>query len=428
MSDHLFPHYTNPGADSYKQKILPLRDRMTVYNGWLMNRLEEMLPGLMDETGIDLWVVVAREYNEDPVIMSLLPEPNLYARRRTILLFHRQREGVERLAVYRYGFGDFYKGVWDPDEEEQYECLAKIIKEKDPKKIGINVSNIFAFGDGLTHGEYTLMVDALGDLSERLVPAEALCIRWLETRSKEELEVYPILVELTHAIIQEAFSSKVITAGVTTVDDMHWWIRQKMLDLGVEMWFPATVDRQGHGDSYEDKERTRVIHRGDLLHCDVGFYYLGLATDVQQNAYVLKQGETDAPQGLKDALVDANKLQDFLASAMKNRRTGNEILREALDKAWADGIKPSIYTHPLGVHGHAAGPTIGLWDQQGGVPSRGDYPLHPNTCYAIELNAKKEVPEWDNQEVRMSLEQDAWWTGEELLFMAGRQKKLHLVS
>ncbi len=428
MSDHLFPHYTNPGADSYRQKILPLRDRMTVYNGWLMNRLEEMLPGLMDETGIELWVVVAREYNEDPVIMSLLPEPNLYARRRTILLFHRQQEGVERLAVYRYGFGEFYKGVWDPNEEEQYECLAKIIKEKDPKKIGINVSNTFTFGDGLTHGEYTLMVDALGDLSERLVPAEALCIRWLETRSKKELEVYPMLVELTHAIIQEAFSSKVITAGVTTVDDVQWWIRQKMLDLGVEMWFPATVDRQGHGDSYEDNERTRVIHRGDLLHCDVGFYYLGLATDVQQNAYVLKQGETDAPQGLKDALVDANKLQDFLAFAMKNRRTGNEILREALDTAWADGIKPSIYTHPLGVHGHAAGPTIGLWDQQDGVPGRGDYPLHPNTCYAIELNAKKEVPEWDNQEVRMSLEQDAWWTGEELRFMAGRQKKLHLVS
>ena len=428
MSDHLFPHHTNPGANSYRQKILPLRDRMTVYNGWLMNKLEKLLPGMMDETGIDLWVVVAREYNEDPVIMSLLPEPNLYARRRTILLFHRQPEGVERLAVYRYGFGDFYKGVWNPDEEEQYECLANIIKEKNPEKIGINVSNTFSFGDGLTHGEYTLLVDALGDLSERLAPAETLCIRWLETRSDEELQAYPMLVELTHAIIQEAFSSKIITAGVTTVDDVQWWIRQKMLDLGVEMWFPATVDRQGHGASYEDNERTRVIHRGDLLHCDVGFYYLGLATDVQQNAYVLKQGETDAPQGLKDALIDANKLQDFHASAMKTGRTGNEILKEALDNAWADGIKPSIYTHPLGVHGHAAGPTIGLWDQQGGVPGRGDYPLHPDTCYAIELNAKREVPEWDNQEVRMSLEQDAWWTGEELVFMAGRQKKLHLVS
>ena len=428
MSDHLFPHYNNPGADTLGQKILPLRERMSVYNGWLMKRLEEMLPGFMDETGIDMWLVIAREYNEDPVIMSLLPEPNLYARRRTILVFHRKPDKVERLAVYRYGFGDYYEGIWDPDKEEQYECLARIIKERDPKKVGINVSNTFAFGDGLTHGEYTLLVEALGDYKERLVPAETLCIRWLETRSKEELEAYPMLAELTHAIIQEAFSSKIITPGVTTVDDVQWWMRQKMLDLGVEMWFPATVDRQGHGDSYEDKEKTMVIHRGDLLHCDVGFFYLGMATDVQQNAYVLKQGETDAPQGLKDALADANKLQDFHAAAMKTGRTGNEILKIALDNANKSGLKPSIYTHPLGVHGHAAGPTIGLWDQQGGVPGRGDYPLHPDTCYAIELNAKRKVPEWDDQEVRMSLEQDAWWTGEKLVFLAGRQKRFHLVS
>jgi len=428
MSDHLFPHYNNPGADALGQKILPLRERMRVYNEWLMKRLEQMLPGFMDETGIDMWLVIAREYNEDPVIMSLLPEPNLYARRRTILVFHRKPDKVERLAVYRYGFGDFFEGIWDPEKEEQYECLARIIKERDPKKIGINVSNTFAFGDGLTHGEYSLLVEALGDNKERLVSAETLCIRWLETRSKEELEAYPMLVELTHAIIQEAFSSKVITPGVTTVDDVQWWIRQKILDLGVEMWFPATIDRQGHGDSYEDKEKTKVIHRGDLLHCDVGFFYLGMATDVQQNAYVLKPGETEAPQGLKDALADANKLQDFHAEAMKNGRTGNEILKIALDNANKSGLKPSIYTHPLGVHGHAAGPTIGLWDQQGGVPGRGDYPLHQDTCYAIELNAKRAVPEWDNQEVRMSLEQNAWWTGEKLVFMAGRQKKLHLVS
>jgi Xaa-Pro aminopeptidase len=237
-----------------------------------------------------------------------------------------------------------------------------------------------------------------------------------------------MLVELTHAIIQEAFSSKVITPGVTTNEDVQWWIRQKMLDLGVEMWFPATVDLQGHGVKHDDKEKRKTIMRGDLLHCDVGFYYLGLATDVQQNAYVLRHGETDAPKGLKDALADANKLQDFHAEAMKTGRTGNTILKTALDNARKAGINPSIYTHPIGVHGHAAGPTIGLWDRQDGVPGRGDHPLHPDTCYAIELNAKKEVPEWDGQEARMSLEQDAWWTGDRLVFLAGRQKKLHLVS
>jgi Xaa-Pro aminopeptidase len=428
MNDNLFPHYSNPGANSIGKKILPLRERMRVYNGWLKNRLEKLLPSHMDETGIDMWIVIAREYNEDPVIMSLLPKPNLYARRRTILVFHRKPKSVERLAISRYGFDDFYEGIWDPEKENQYECLSRVVKERTPDKIGINVSNTFAFGDGLTHGEYTLLVDALEELSERFVSAETLCIRWLETRSKEELESYPTLVELTHAIIQEAFSSKVITPGITTVDDVQWWIRQKILELGLEMWFPATVDRQGYGDSYEKNDKTNVIHRGDLLHCDVGFYYLGLATDVQQNAYVLKLEETDAPQGLKDALADANKLQDYHADAMKTGRTGNEILKIALENARKAGLNPSIYTHPLGVHGHAAGPTIGRWDQQEGVPGKGDYPLHPDTCYAIELNAKRNVPEWDDQEVRMSLEQDAWWTGEKLIFMAGRQKKLHLVS
>jgi Xaa-Pro aminopeptidase len=428
MSDHLFPHYTNPGSESYRQRIQPLRQRMEVYNGWLRKRLETLLPRLMDECGIEMWLVVAREYNEDPVIMSLLPEPNLYARRRTILVFHRKPDKVDRLAVYRYGFGDFYEGVWDPEKEEQYECLARIIRERNPKNVGINVSEAWSFGDGLTHGEYTQLVNALGDLSNKLTSAEILCVRWLETRIAEELETYPTLVELTHAIVQEAFSSKLITPGVTSTEDLQWWMRQRMLDLGVEMWFPATVDLQGHGDPHDAKEKRTVIKRGDLLHCDIGFYYLGLATDIQQNAYVLKPGEMDAPQGLKDAMADGNRLQDHHAEAMKTGRTGNEILRLALENAKKEDINPSIYTHPIGVHGHAAGPPVGLWDQQGGVPGRGDYPLYPDTCYAIELNAKKRVPEWGGQEVRMSLEQDAWWTGEKLVFMAGRQKKLHLVS
>jgi Xaa-Pro aminopeptidase len=428
MEDQLFPPYTNPGSESYRSKILPLRDRMKVYNGWLKKRLETILPELMDECGIEMWVIIAREYNEDPVIMSLLPEPNLYARRRTILVIHRKPEVLDRLAVYRYGFGDFYEGVWDPEKEEQFECLARIIHERNPSNIGINVGEHYAFGDGLTHGEYERLVNALGDLNGRLESAEKLCVRWLETRIKDELESYPMLVELTHTIIQEAFSSKIITPGITTTEDVQWWMRQKILDLGLEMWFPATVDLQGYGDSYEAEEKRTLIKRGDLLHCDIGFYYLGLATDVQQNAYVLKQGETDAPKGLKEALRDANSLQDFHAEAMKTGRTGNEILKIALDKAKKSGINPSIYTHPIGVHGHAAGPTIGLWDQQEGVPGRGDHKLYKNTCYAIELNAKKEVPEWESQEVKMALEQDACWTGDKLMFLAGRQKKLHLVS
>jgi Xaa-Pro aminopeptidase len=430
MDEVIYPGL-NVGANSYKPRILSLRKRTEVYNEWLKNRLDNLLPKLMEESGIELWVVIAREYNEDPVILSLIPKPNLYARRRTILIFHKQDEKVDRLTVYKYGMQGFYESVWDPQKEEQYECVARIIKERNPENIGINVSETWAFGDGLTHSEYSNLVNSLGDMSERLTSAEKLCVRWLETRSEEELESYPMLVELTHAIIKEAFSSKVITPGITSTEDVQWWMRQKILDLGLEAWFPATVDLQGP-DSIRtgplDKTGRKIIKRGDVLHCDIGFYYLGLATDVQQIAYVLKHGETNAPKSIKDAFADANKLQDHHAKAMKTGRTGNEILKIAKESSAADGIKGSIYTHPIGVHGHAAGPIIGLWDKQEGVPGRGDYKLHKNTCYAIELNAKRAIPEWDDQEVTIGLEQDAWWTGEKLIFLAGRQKKIHLIS
>jgi hypothetical protein len=261
---------------------------------------------------------------------------------------------------------------------------------------------------------------------KRTKPAARLCVGWLEKRLPEEIEAYQGLVEITHAIVSEAFSSKVITPSVTTTDDVVWWMRQTMHDLGVQAWFQPSVSIRAPDITNEN--RRKLIKEGDLLHCDIGFYYLGLATDIQQNAYVLKLGENDAPEGLKIALKEGNRLQDIHAEAMETGKTGNQILKTALDKAKGEGLKPSIYTHPIGVHGHAAGPIIGLWDKQEGVPGRGEYELNDDTCYAIELNIKKEIPEWNNLEIRMALEQDAVFTKGKLHFMAGRQRKLHLVG
>jgi hypothetical protein len=417
-------------SDVFKSKILPLRRRAEVRNSWLKQRLDTVLPEIMRREGFDMWIVVAREYNEDPVIMTLLPEPMMYARRRTILVFHLKEDGsLERLVLSRYGLQDFYEGVWDPDEEEQYDCLGRIVRDRDLGVIGINVSETFGFGDGLTHGEYLMLEAALGDeYMGRTGGAERLAVGWLERRIKPEVDAYSGIVEITHAIIGEAFSSRVIHPGITTTDDVVWWMRQKMLDLGFKAWFQPSVDIQAPGQKYDDKDKRKLILPGDLLHCDVGFFYLGLATDVQQNAYVLKLGETDAPEGLKAVLANGNRLQDIHVEAMVAGRTGNQILKAALDKAAEEGLKASIYTHPLGFHGHAAGPTIGLWDQQEGVPGRGDYELFDDTCYAIELNVKKEVPEWEGQEVRMALEQDAVFTGGKVYWLAGRQTKLHLVG
>jgi Xaa-Pro aminopeptidase len=416
-------------VDEIKPSILPLRQRASVRNDWLRDRLESYLPKLMAREGFDMWVIIAREYNEDPVIMSMLPEPFMYARRRTILLLTLLKNGmVERLTFARYGMGDFYKTVWDPDKEEQYDCLALEIKKRKPEKIGINVSETTAFGDGLTHGEYTQLARTLGSkYSKRLIGAEALAVGWLEHRTQRELNAYPSIVAITHTLVEEAFSSRVIHPGITTTDDVAWWMRQKMVDLGLQPWFPPTVDLQAPDQPYDKPAKRSLIEPGDLLHCDIGFYYLGLATDVQRNVYVLKHSECDAPEGLKTALRDGNRLQDILSEEMVIGRTGNLVLKRAREKAISEGIVPSIYTHPLGTHGHAAGTTIGLWDKQEGVPGTGDYPLHSDTCYAIELNAKKAVTEWGGQEVRMSLEEDALLTSSGLRWLKGRQTRLYLI-
>ncbi|MFZ5916442.1 MAG: M24 family metallopeptidase [Chloroflexota bacterium] len=422
-------------ADAYKNKILPLRARAEVRNTWLTQRLDEVLAELMQREGFDMWIVAAREYNEDPVIMTLLPEPAMSARRRTILVFGLDADGrLERLTLDRYGHGDFYRAAWNPDEEDQYDCLARIVRERDPQSIGLDVSENFAFADGLTHNEYTNIAAALGEpYTARIKGAERLAVGWLERRIPPELTVYRGIVEIGHAIIAEAFSNLVVQPGITTTDDVVWWMRQKMLDLGLQAWFQPTVDIQARGEPFapigkKEQERRKLIQPGDMLHCDVGFVYLGLATDQQQLAYVLEPGESEAPAGLRAGLAEGNRFQDIHLEAMAVGRTGNQVLRVALEKAKGEGLNPMLYTHPIGYHGHAAGPTIGLWDQQGGVPGRGDYELFDDTCYSIELNVKKAIPEWDGQEVMFGLEEEAALSGGRMYWLDGRQTAFHLIG
>ena len=411
--------------------ILPLRRQAEVRDGWLKTRLETILPELMQRESLDMWIVICREYNEDPVIMSMLPATSMSARRRAILLFTRQADGeVERLTVSRYGYEGFYEAVWKPDQEEQYACLARLIRERDPGRIGVNVSPTFAFGDGISRTEHQLLSEALDEpCASRLVSAEGLCVGWLERRLPEEIAAYPRLVEMGHQIIARAFSSEVIHPGITTTDDVVWWMRQTMQAAGLSAWFQPTIDLQAPGKSFEFTESPcQTIQPGDLLHCDMGFHYLGLATDQQQHAYVLKAGESEAPAGIRAALQDGNRLQDILLAEMRVGRSGNEVLRSALALAEAEGLRAQIYTHPLGYHGHAAGPLVGLWDRQDGVPGAGDYPLVHDTVYSIELNIVKSLPEWAGQDARIMLEEDAVLSGGEMRWLDGRQTSLFLIG
>lgn len=416
-----------------REQVLPLRSQADVRNSWLTQRLEMVLPEILAREGLDMWLVACREYNEDPVIMSLLPQPNMSARRRMVLIFNRKPDGsVERLTLGRYGLGDYYAAAWDPDKETQEEALRRMVSECNPQSIGIDVAPDFAFGDGLSHNEYEWIAGALGSsLMDRTTTAERMAVGWLERRIAPELAAYPGIVALGHQIIAEAFSRHVVTPGVTSTDDIVWWMRQTMQDAGLQAWFSPTIDIQAPGEPSRQPglpaPGRKTILPGDMLHCDMGFVYLGLATDQQQLAYVLKPGESDAPAGLKAGLAAGNRFQEIHLEQMVIGRSGNDVLRAALAQAKEEGIKPSLYTHPLGYHGHAAGPVIGLWDRQEGVPGRGDYEVFDDTVYSIEFNVRADVPEWGGQEVIFALEEDAALSGGKMWWLDGRQERFHLI-
>jgi len=418
-------------------EILPMRERAAVIDRWLEYRVQTVLPDLMRRSGIDLWVLISREYNEDPVLETFLPSKWQSARRRTILMVYDPGDGqpLETLAIARYGVGTLFEKAWDKETDgDQWQRLAELIAERDPKAIGINVSDTFALADGMTETEHALFEASLEpSLRERIVSAEPLAVGWLETRSDAEMAVYPQIVRIAHTILAEGLSETVIQPGVTTTNDVAWWYRDRIRELGLTAWFHPSVSLQRPQKPVMDqkaeiaaKDDDNVIQPGDLLHVDLGITYLRLNTDTQQHAYVLRPTETAPPADLRHAFETGNRLQDILTGEFETGRSGNEILASALAKAKREGITASIYTHPIGYHGHAAGPTIGMWDQQGGVPGAGDYPLYPNTAYAIELYAESNVPSFGGP-VRIKLEEDAIFDGDRVWYIDGRQREIYLI-
>lgn len=439
MSCCLFPSFAQPAQ---KPKPMPsMREQAEIQQRWLKLRLERVLPALMRKQGVEMWLVICREYNEDPVYRSLTSPTVFAARRRTILVFHdRGAElGVDRLALGGGSNGGLYRVYRDQEVENrelygegQWALLKKLIAERNPKTIGVNISATHAFSDGLSAGEWEKLQQTLGpELQKRIVRAELLPLRYIETRLPEMLPTYRHMQEIVHWIIERAFSAEVIKPGKTTNQDVVWWMRQQVNDLGLGTWFQTTVrvQRKGAGIPSNLAEDVPVtIERGDVLHCDFGLTAMGLATDTQHMGYVLGQGEKDVPAGIKKALANTNRMQDILLERMKPGRSGNDVLADSIAAMKAEKINGTFYTHPIGDHGHGAGPLIGLWDRQEGVPGRGEVTLIPHSWFSIELGARTPVPEWGGQELFVGQEEDAAIDGEgKIGWVLRRQTKYHLV-
>lgn len=409
--------------------ILPMRERADVIDAILAKRLDTIIPQIMRKEGVDLWLLMAREYFEEPVVASMLDARSMSARRRTILIFHDPGNGapIERLTVSRYGLAGLFISSWEPEEQlDQWQAVADIISARDPQTIAINYSNRTAFGDGMTLSQYRAMMEKLApEYRDRIVSGETLSVRWLETRTPEEVAIYPGIVRIAHSLIAKAFSRDVITPGVTTAADVQWWYRDRLASLGIAPWFHPSIGIQREGADGILRGDV-VIQPGDLLWTDFGITYLRLSTDTQHLAYVLKPGETEAPKGLRQGLANSNRVQDILTSHFATGRSGNEVLALTRQQAIAEGLDPSIYSHPIGTHGHGAGSSIGFWDNQD-ASSRGKYGIRANTAWSIELTSYAQVPEWGGQRVDFRTEEDAFFDGDKLRYLDGRQTELTLI-
>ncbi len=438
-------------APVFSQSTLPyvssrpfgtLRQQAATQQAWLKERLEVNLPKVMRDHGVDMWVVAMREYNEDPVFRALVSPTAFAARRRTIYIFHDRGSdaGVERIALGGNSMGGLYEAhrtdkptateqsaeLWGSD---QWRLFADIVRERDPKAIAVNISEEHNFADGLPAGEWEQMRDALGaDLEQRVLRNPRLAIDYLALRVPSMTPVYRRMQGVVHEIISAAFSNLVITPGQTTTQDVVWWMRQRVHDLGLGTWFQPSVSVQRRGATADELGEDPVIQRGDVLHCDFGITAMRLNTDTQHMAYVLREGETGPPEGLKGAFANANRLQDILMEETKVGMSGNDVLLAVLEQMRAEDLDGTMYTHPIGDHGHGAGPLIGLWDYQEGVPGRGDVPVLANMWFSTELQVTTPVPEWDGQRVRMAVEEEAEVTASgEMRWMLRRQSELHLV-
>ena len=419
--------------------VLPIRGRTDLVYEIVQRRLEELLPKFMRQTGVDMWIIACNEDDLDPVFKTMIPYGNWCPITQILVFYDRGPElGVEKLNVSRSNFQGLYKNVWNAaawdseKKESQWACLGRIVRERDPKRIGINEGEIQWAAGGLTVVLKNKLLESIGlKYAKRLESAESLITLWGETLLDEEIDLMEQAVAISHAIIAETFSSKVITPGYTTVDDLRYHYWQRVADFGLDLAFypffsirgrqPAAIERYGKGD--------KVIRPGDFIHCDVGLKYMFYNSDTQEWAYILRVGETDPPESFIKMMSEGNRLQDIYCGEFQTGLSGNELLRNILSKAKAEGVpKPRVYSHSLGYYLHETGPLVGLpWEQENN-PGRGDVKLVPNSCFTVELSVTMPVPEWGGKDFRLSIEQDMVFTGEGTAFLDGRQTQFHLVE
>lgn len=410
------------------------RERAALHDRIVLTKLDTVLGPAMRGNNIDMWIVLTREYNVDPVFPFVTPDGTYPGGRNAYVFIDAGGARPQRIVIGSHQWkqgAPFFDRVIAARGADVGKEIRKLAEQHQPKRIAINMADQTSAADGLTATMKEYLVEALGpEFSRRLVSAERLVIDYLDTRLPEEEALFREAAELTRKIWEEAFTRKVITPGKTTVGDVLWFIRQRCADHNVGIWFRPDIRVQRRGMPFHPGEVPPddfVIEPGDILHLDFGIIYLDFHTDYQKHFYVLRGGETDVPAGLKRALENTNRLQDILLSEMKPGRTGEEVYTASVERAKAAGLQAMIYSHSIGNFGHFVGTAIGSFTTGPTRGLRGQLPLRLGSYTSIELNTKTAVPEWDGQEVFIMMEDDAALTPDGMKWFVSRQTDWYVV-
>jgi Xaa-Pro dipeptidase len=416
-------------------KLPPVREQLEIRERWLKVRLETMLLPMMRRHKIDMWIVTNEEFHPDPVAPHVAPPIPYQGRRDYFIFFDRGAERPERIAVVRYPeerLKRFFEVV-NPPGRETAATLRKIVEERKPKTIALNMGGARGATSSLTYDAHKFLSETLGpEYSARFVPAAPLIVEYMDTRLPEELEHYRTAVHITDILTRRAFSNEVITPGKTTVGDVRWWFLQQVNNLGLDVWFHPDIRVQRRSQETGKTQQflsvadeSVVLERGDVIHIDCGINYLGLSTDWQKMAYILRPGERDVPEGLKRAMANTNRLQDALFSHIKVGAYGHEVYDATMADMKREGIEAMIYSHSVGNQGHALGASI---DFRRPVPGAVSEPAFREGSYtSIELNTSTSVPEWGGQKVTIMMEDDAYLTPQGMKWFRPRQTKFYLI-
>ncbi|MDA1306866.1 MAG: M24 family metallopeptidase [Acidobacteria bacterium] len=399
--------------------ITPASVRENTELEWMLkaDKMRQHLIPTMRTHGVTLWVIMSRENAVDPAI-ELFGGSGItgwYGHRNAYLFYDRGGDAataVETTVLGTHLSGHlrrFYDTVQNYGEPGLKPLLQQYVAERNPARIAINQSPTISMADGLTAELKEYLVDAIGPVfAARMVSSEPLLVDYVSVHTPEEDVVQERAAKATYEILRRAFSNEVITPGTTTLMDVHYWITAERKRHNFEFNFNASLGIQRFVDdavvSLDDADDP-IIERGDVLHVDFGIRLAGLVTDQQKMAYVLRDGETEAPAGLLKAFADSQRGAELHAAELVPGRTGIDIKTRSEAAAQAEGIDLLVYSHVQGYWVHDAGTwTVFDWPERYGAHPR--TPLHPGVWFSLEFRTRTAVPEWNNQLVAMQREED----------------------